>query len=158
MAIINAQHPTIERVYLSLDALSVWTFGMGKISALFFYRRIFCSAGARDAFHYITIVSIAVVAGWIVTFFVMTFNLCGHHSIDWDVAPGHSALCKLDYPYFEATTISDFLLDVFILTLPLPMVRVICLARKECLSRLTQNRFGLSTPPRAGKLPSRPSF
>jgi hypothetical protein len=55
----------------------------------------------------------------------MTFNLCGHHSINWDVAPGHSALCKLDYPYFEATTISDFILDVFILTMPLPKVRSI---------------------------------
>ncbi|KAK5997679.1 hypothetical protein PT974_00034 [Cladobotryum mycophilum] len=121
-AIVNADHPMLERVYLSINALSAWVFGTSKLSALFFYRRIFCPVGSRDAFQYLTIIFIAIVMSWVVVFVVMPFNLCGSHSVDWAVQPGHSAKCKLTYPYFEAATISDFILDVLILILPLPKI------------------------------------
>lgn len=170
--IVNAEHPTVERVlfhslisatldsqrlqtYLSIEALGIWTLGMSKLSALFFYRRIFCSTGARDVFNYMTMAFIAIVASWIVIFFVMTFNLCGHHSINWDVKPGHAALCKLTYPYFEATGISDFLLDVIILTLPLPKVRNFPVSPRKTALMLDLNRSGLSTQPETGSSPSR---
>ncbi|TAQ87879.1 hypothetical protein B7494_g3794 [Chlorociboria aeruginascens] len=113
--VLNAQHPTLERVTSLLPSL-------GKLGALFFFRRIFCATGHRDIFNFVSAAYIAVVAIWIVVFFVMTWNLCGHHGVTWDVQVGHSALCKLDYPYFKATTISDFILEVFILSLPIPKI------------------------------------
>ena len=100
-AVVAAQHPQLEKVYLTLDALYIWTFGTAKISALLFYRRIFCTKAKRDAFHYITIVLLAIVAAWIVVFFVMSFNLCGRHGINWQIQPGNSAKCKLAYPVFR---------------------------------------------------------
>lgn len=110
-------------MFLSLDALCIMTLGLEKLSALFFFRRIFCITGRRDAFYIVSAVYIVVVAIWTIVFFVMTWNLCGHHGITWDVQVGHSALCKLDYPYFKASTASDLILEVFILSLPIPKVR-----------------------------------
>lgn len=98
--------------------------GLAKLSALFFYRRIFCSGHPRNAFSILTVLTIAVIAAWTITFFVMTFLVCGPN-INYLWAPGHSASakCGLIYHYFMGTTISDFLLDVFILILPIPKVR-----------------------------------
>ncbi|KAF4629735.1 hypothetical protein G7Y89_g8416 [Cudoniella acicularis] len=109
-------------VYLSLDGLAVLTLGCTKLSALFFYRRIFCTTGTRDIFNMLTMVFITLASCWTVVFVVMTFNLCGHHGINWDVQPGNSAKCSLDFPYFEAVTISDFILDVLILGLPISKI------------------------------------
>ena len=110
-------------MYNGIDGLAVLTLGCTKLSVLFFYRRIFRATGARDIFNGMTVGFIAMVSCWIIVFVVMTYNLCGHHSLNWAVQPGHSAKCKLDFPYFEAVTISDFILDVLILVLPLPKVR-----------------------------------
>jgi hypothetical protein len=112
-------------VYLSLDGLAVLTLGCAKLSALFFIRRIFCTTGTRDIFNVLTMVLIALVLCWTIVFVVMTFNLCGHHGINWDVQPGNSAKCRLDFPYFEAVTISDFILDVLSIGLPIPKAREI---------------------------------
>lgn len=111
------------QVFLSLDGLCIMALGLGKLGALFFYRRIFCIKGLCDTFSVVSAAYIVTVAIWTVVFFVMTWNLCGHHSINWDVQVGHSAFCKLDYPYFKGSTISDFILEVFILSLPIPKVR-----------------------------------
>ena len=62
-----------------------------------------------------------MVALWALTFFIMTLLICGPNlSSLW--IPGGSAKCRLVYPYQMGTTISDFLLDVFILCLPIPKV------------------------------------
>ena len=66
-------------------------------------------------------VSIVAVTLWTLAFFIMTFLLCGP-SINFLWTPGNSAKCWLIYPYFLGTTISDFLLDVLILCLPIPKV------------------------------------
>lgn len=121
--VVNGQHALMEQVFLAIDVLGGFTFGTAKLSALFFYRRIFCTTGARDLFHYATLIFIFVAFGWTVTFIVMPLRDCGNRSFTWIEAPGHSALCKLIYPYFEATTISDLILDVLIILLPLPKVR-----------------------------------
>lgn len=71
------------QTFISLDGLSVMVLGLAKISALFFYRRIFCSTGRRDIFNYITAIFIALVAIWAVVFVVITYNLCEGHSVNW---------------------------------------------------------------------------
>lgn len=123
-AIQTAQHPMMERVFLSLNILEAWTFGTVKLSALFFYRRLFCTrAKPTHVLNYITWTMIAIVSAWIVTFCIMTFNICGkHNTIEWTVIKGRTKECKLNYPYFRAVSISDFILDVIIISLAFPMV------------------------------------
>lgn len=121
-AIINAEHPTVVRIFLVLDGLGTITQGLVKLSALFFYRRIFCSTGIRDIFNVISGILIVIVVIWTVIFFVLTFNFCIGHNIEYNFPVGNSAHCKLIYPWFEASTTSDFALDLIILTLPLPKI------------------------------------
>jgi hypothetical protein len=83
-------------MFLSIDTLTLLALGLSKLSALFFYRRLFCGFGIRDIFNAITAGFIAVVAIWTMVFVIMTFNICGHHNINWDVQPRNSAKCKLD--------------------------------------------------------------
>lgn len=78
-------------------------------------------------------ISIVLVALWTVTFFVMTFLLCGPN-INFLWVPGNTAKCWLVFRYFLGTTISDFVLDVFILGLPIPKVSY--LPGRETRSRI----------------------
>ncbi|EME79970.1 uncharacterized protein MYCFIDRAFT_77774 [Pseudocercospora fijiensis CIRAD86] len=133
---IYAQHPMMERVFLSLNILEVWAFGTVKLSALFFYRRLFCTrAKPTHVLNYITWTMIAIVSAWIVTFCIMTFNICGkHNTIEWTVMKGATKECKLNYPYFRAVSISDFVLDVIIITLAFPMIWSLSMNRTRKLA------------------------
>ncbi|KAF7193049.1 hypothetical protein HII31_05610 [Pseudocercospora fuligena] len=123
-AVVNAVHSTMELTYISLDATQIWTFGTVKLCALFFYRRVFCTRVKRGIFDYITWVMIAIVAAWIIGFMVFTFEVCPGHSVSWYVQPGRIASCRpnLDYKYFDANTISDFILDVLVLGMAFPKI------------------------------------
>lgn len=122
---MNRTHPTLELTYISLDATQTWTFGTVKLSALFFYRRVFCTRVKRDLFDYATWFFIFIVSAWIVGFLVFTFEVCPGHSVQWYIQPGRIGWCQpnLDYPYFDASTISDFILDVLVLGMAFPKVR-----------------------------------
>ena len=123
-AVQKAQHPMMEQVFLSLNILEVWAFGTVKMSALFFYRRVFVTKASRNTiFNYLTVILIAIVAAWIVTFSILTFEICApHNTIEYTVVLGITAQCKLNYPYFQGVSISDFALDVIIIGLAFPMV------------------------------------
>ncbi|TAQ83652.1 hypothetical protein B7494_g8026 [Chlorociboria aeruginascens] len=121
-SIINAEHPTVVKVFLVLDGLGIITLGLTKLSALFFYRRIFCSTGQRDIFNIVSGILALVVVIWTIVFFVLTLNFCVGHNIQYNFPVGNSANCKLIYPWFEASTTSDFGLDVLILALPIPRI------------------------------------
>ncbi|CAG8970975.1 hypothetical protein HYALB_00007643 [Hymenoscyphus albidus] len=110
------------QLFITLDGLCVMTLGVAKLSALFFYRRIFCSTGRLDFFNISTGFFIVVVTVWTVVFFVTTFRLCGRHGVEWIAQPRNTAKCSLIYPYFAATTISDVVLDVLILGLAIPKI------------------------------------
>ncbi|CRG86468.1 hypothetical protein PISL3812_03474 [Talaromyces islandicus] len=117
--IVEQQQAEMAKTYFTLDAVAVWTLGLVKLSALFFYRRIFCN-GPRDAFHVINIVSIVVVCLWIITFFTLNFSICGPHLTSlWD---GGIPKCSRLHSYLEATAISDVILDFWIICLPLPNI------------------------------------
>ena len=125
-----------SQTYTALNGLTVMTLGLTKLSALLFYRRVFCT-DMRDAFNVISGVAVAVVALWTLGFFIMTFLICGSNlNYLFHVGASASAKCGAIFPYFMGTTISDFLLDVFILTLPIPKVRYLL----DCNTTFTADR------------------
>ncbi|CAF9921783.1 MAG: hypothetical protein GOMPHAMPRED_002398 [Gomphillus americanus] len=119
-AVLLAIHPTMLQTYWCIDLLAILIFGFVKLSALFFYRRIFCS-GRNGVFNIVTWVTIAVVVAWEICFFVMTFLVCGPdlHNLFYNAS---TTICTILFPYYEATVISDFLLDVLILVMPIPLI------------------------------------
>lgn len=111
-----------QKLFLAFDTFSVFTMGFTKISALFFYRRIFCVTSRTEMFGYATIISIVVISLWTVAFVILTFFLCGTHI--WAMWTPSIKLqdCGMDYPILQGLSISDIILDVWVLLLPIPKV------------------------------------
>ncbi|KAI0006530.1 hypothetical protein F4779DRAFT_596223 [Xylariaceae sp. FL0662B] len=107
---------------ISLDVLTNTTLAFVKLSALFFYRRIFCSAGGRlTAFNAATWATIVVVVLWLLVFQFLAGFQCGtHFSALWDGS--YLQYCTISFPFLYGLVISDFLLDVWILALPIPSI------------------------------------
>jgi hypothetical protein len=106
---------------IAWDILSTCALACIKISALFFYRRIFCVSGRKARFSIITMATAVVVVLWLVTFLLLTGFQCGSHfSALWDGT--YLRYCTVSFPFLYGLVISDLLLDVWILTLPIPEV------------------------------------
>ncbi|KAI1494127.1 hypothetical protein F5X96DRAFT_684848 [Biscogniauxia mediterranea] len=104
---------------IALDVLTNTTLACVKLSALFFYQRIFCTGGKRSVFWTVTCVTIIIVILWLVVFQFLTGFQCGtHFSALWDGS--YLQYCTISFPFLYGLVISDFLLDIWILVLPIP--------------------------------------
>lgn len=109
------------KLQLVWDVLFKASLACSKLSALFFYRRIFCVGGKEHWFHKCIIGTIVVVILWLVVIQILTGFQCGtHFSAAWD--GNYEKYCTLSFPYLYGFAISDFLLDIWILSLPVPRV------------------------------------
>ncbi|OTB14037.1 hypothetical protein K445DRAFT_24178 [Daldinia sp. EC12] len=91
------------------------------LSAVFFYRRIFCTSGKRTTFGIVTWVTITVVILWLLVFQFLTGFQCGtHFSALW--VGSCTKCCTISFPFLYGLVISDFLLDIWILALPIPNI------------------------------------
>ncbi|PSR82548.1 hypothetical protein BD289DRAFT_488118 [Coniella lustricola] len=96
-----------------------------KLSAVFFYRRIFTSTysvtGKKQWFNVISTVTIVVIILWLITFEFLAGFECGT-----DIASlwngNYLKNCTITFPFLYGEAVSDFLLDVWILALPIPSV------------------------------------
>ncbi|KAF3064780.1 hypothetical protein GL218_01902 [Daldinia childiae] len=112
-------HTGAKKSQIVLDVLTNNTLACVKLSALFFYRRIFCAGGKQTTFGAVTWVTIAVVVLWLLVFQFLTGFQCGtHFSALWDGS--YVQYCTTSFPFLYGLVISDFLLDVWILILPIP--------------------------------------
>lgn len=103
------------------DVLGTTSLACSKLSALFFYRRIFCVGGKEQWFHKCIVGTIVIVVLWLVVFQFLTGFQCGtHFSAGWD--GNYEKYCTLSFPYLYGFAISDFLLDIWILSLPVPRI------------------------------------
>ena len=110
-------------MYITLDLLSTATLGCIKIGALLFFRRIFCVSGRRTYFNYITLATILIVTLWTIGFIILAPLQCGSHfSALWTGKADYARYCTHTWQYLLGFTISDFLLDLWIICLPLPQV------------------------------------
>lgn len=94
------------------------------MSALLFYRRVFCTGlNVYNTlwFNIATMATLVIVACWLVTFEFLAGFECGtHFSALWDGT--YAEYCSISFPYLYGLAVSDFLLDVWILVLPMPIV------------------------------------
>ncbi|KAI7778903.1 hypothetical protein LA080_001508 [Diaporthe eres] len=105
---------------ISWDVLSTTSLACIKLSALFFYRIIFY-VGLHQWFDIANTVTIIVVVVWLVVFQFLTGFQCGtHFSALWDGS--YLQYCTVSFPFLYGLAVSDFLLDVWILALPIPRI------------------------------------
>jgi hypothetical protein len=111
------------------------TFGCIKIGALLFYRRIFCVLGPRTVFKGLVTGSIVIVALWTIAYLLLAGLQCGtHFSAVWSARTTYIKYCHISYSFLLSFAISDFLLDLWILMLPVPEVSV-----HNCMSEIESN-------------------
>lgn len=113
------------RVYFVSNIFSTTTLGFTKIGALLFFRRIFCKPGRRRTFFaHLTLTTIIFVALWTVALNVFSGLQCGtHFSALWSRARDFEQYCyRTSWRFLLSLAVSDFLLEVWILSLPIPQI------------------------------------
>ncbi|PHH90975.1 hypothetical protein CDD83_2045 [Cordyceps sp. RAO-2017] len=106
------------KTQMGLTLLSIISLGCTKASILFFYQRIFCVSSRKAVLNVFITASIVLVIAWMVAFEIFTAFQCRlHFNAIWDGT--QLKYCDLSYPAMEGLAISDFLLDVWVLALPI---------------------------------------
>lgn len=113
-------------MHVVFDLFSTTTLGFIKIGALLFFRRVFCVLGRKTFFAHATLITIIMVALWIVALDIATGLACGtHFTALWTGARNYANYChKNSWRFLLSLAVSDFILDIWILSLPLPQVSV----------------------------------
>jgi len=103
------------------------TVSFAKLSFIFFYRRIFVTgSSSRNLFGKSTIGMIILIVLWTISFVFAFFFSCGSDiSAHWNERVLR-AKCDKGLTAENALAISDFLIDVMVFLLPIPMVRYGC--------------------------------
>lgn len=94
-----------------------------KLSAVFFYRRLFCGKGStrHDWFNVVTLVTVGILTLWLIVFEFLAGFECGANIASlWD--GNYLRDCSITFPFLYGEAVSDFLLDVWILILPIPRI------------------------------------
>lgn len=111
----------LAQMQITWEILSACARACIKISAVFFYRRIFCVSGNKTGFSVVTLPTATMVFLWLVTFlFLIGFQCGSHFSAMWDGT--YLQYCTMLFPLCYGLVISDLLLDVWILALPVPQI------------------------------------
>lgn len=99
--------------------------GSVKLSVLFFYRRVFNKPCVFQRSYTGALIILATL--WSLGFFFSYLFLCKLHPwYDWANGGNDIHYCINQFNLHLAFTISDFLLDLFILSFPIPLVCSIC--------------------------------
>ena len=110
------------QIALSFDVLSTATFAFAKISALLFYRRVFCVSGRSGRFHIFLMICVAIVSLWLVAYIILPILQCGTHISALWIESERAEYCKYSEKYTLSQAISDFLLEVLVLVTPVPSI------------------------------------
>ena len=98
--------------------LSPLAFGSIKLSILFFYRRIF----RGGTFNHLNWILIVLTSLWTLFFFLVQTFRCGtHFPANWIYPEINAGYCLDSCRILLACSISDVIIDIFIMILPLPM-------------------------------------
>lgn len=112
---------TQAQLQIAWDVLSNASLACIKLSALYFYRRIFCVGGLRQWFDIASLITVALVVLWLFVFSFLAGFQCGlHFSALWDGT--YTEYCTISFPFLYGLAVSDFLLDIWIIVLPIPRV------------------------------------
>ncbi|MCJ1262144.1 hypothetical protein MMC22_002014 [Lobaria immixta] len=124
-----------SKLYIAFEFLSILTLGCTKISALFFFRRIFCGLGHGTVLNALTLWTLVIVVLWAVTLLMLTGLQCGTHlSAFWSAPEEYARYCHISFPFLTGFAVSDFLLDLWIICLPIPPVWRINMTLKRRLA------------------------
>lgn len=105
--------------------MSVVCIGCIKLSVVTFYRRLFVTQ-QRSWFSIATITLIGIIVAWTIAFFFVFLFYCGTHiEKEWSTVMDIIEYCPNALNDQIAIGITDAIVDIAILVIPIPMVRFI---------------------------------
>lgn len=112
----------MQQLVVAFDICIVISLACTKMSALYFYKRIFCVNGRKGLLRMLINSTVVIIVLWTIAFCLLPLLQCGtHYSALWD--GDYNKYCHISIPFIYGLTISEFLLDVWVLMLPIPVVR-----------------------------------
>lgn len=104
--------------------MNIISLGLIKLSFIMFYRRIFCT-GMRTWFSIGTVIMGGLIVAWTITFFFVFVFYCGTHpEKEWGTVLDIITFCPNALDNQMALGISDSIMDVIIIMMPIPVARL----------------------------------
>ncbi|KAL8725041.1 MAG: hypothetical protein Q9181_006563 [Wetmoreana brouardii] len=101
------------------EIVTTLNLGVIKLSILLFYRRLFIVKSFKIA----SAIMMAIVASWAVSFTAAMIAQCTRPSYFWKLfEEGYPTHCFHIFKMYQGLAYSDLILDVLVLSLPIPMV------------------------------------
>ena len=111
-----------QQAFWPVELLQVPSLGLIKTSFILFYRRIFTKSTITK-FSMITWFMLFAIISWTIAFFFAILFICGNDfSAYWTSTIVEKENCTNTSMLHNAFSISDVVLDVLIIALPLPIV------------------------------------
>ena len=112
-------HGQVEFIVQLLQPVAL---GCIKLSFIMFYRRVFCT-GKQTWFSISTAIMGGLIVAWTITFFFVFLFYCGNHQDkEWSTVTDLLAYCPHALDDDKAIGISDSIMDIIIIALPIPVV------------------------------------
>lgn len=103
--------------------MQVLQLGLVKLSFVFLFRRIF-STSKFNSFGVVNTVMVVLIILWTVAFFFGFLFACrGNFAAWWISLKTFRTRCIAIKPFENGFALSDFIMDLIILLMPVPMVR-----------------------------------
>lgn len=113
---------SVAKLELASNLLSVFCLAFTKASALFFYRRIFCGANRKRGLHGIIVSTLVLLGVWLIVYeFLFAFQCGTHFSAPWESTT--AKYCDLSYPVLLSQSITNVVLDIWVVILPIYPVK-----------------------------------
>lgn len=106
--------------------MQVLGLGLVKLSFVLFCQRIFSVGGKLQPFNVVAICINTMTIVWTIGFFFAFLFICkGRFAALWTTEKSIKSECVKTVELNYAVSISDFLMDLIVISLPIPMVRTL---------------------------------
>ncbi|KAJ8066070.1 hypothetical protein OCU04_005162 [Sclerotinia nivalis] len=111
-----------EKLEFPFQLFMMLAYGSIKLSIIAFYRRIFVVC-RNDAFDIVSKIAAAIIFLWTVAFiFIIIFDCGTAVWANWGSTTAQLKYCAIGFTSEYGLAISDFLVDIFVFLLPLPII------------------------------------
>ena len=114
-------HPSnlaFAKIELTMDEMLALSLGFTKLSALFFFKRVFCIPKFPSTFKTALNIVIVAVVCWTVAFIIFPLALCGDHLYGYWDRPVFNQYCPAAHPYLISGGATDLFFELVVISLP----------------------------------------
>ncbi|TVY58429.1 hypothetical protein LSUE1_G008188, partial [Lachnellula suecica] len=118
---ITANGVVLAQIEYAIILMLVPAYTIIKLSIIFFYRRLFVSQ--KNLLDSLLCIFVALMSAWGITFFLLVTPNCGTHpNKNWSGKGDLVRHCNNSLKYQQGFYISEFIMNIILIALPLPTI------------------------------------